>query len=128
MVIHDGFRPLEWADFMPAPEYQNVMLDAHRYQCFTDEDRKRDATIRSLPARHERKQHLDEKQHQLPSIVGEWSSALPPDSLGGRSGLPPTGQARLRRRRAARLRDHPRLVLLDLKAEESSAWSFRDCV
>jgi glucan 1,3-beta-glucosidase len=35
VVIHDGFRPLEWANFMQEPEYANVLLDTHLYQCYT---------------------------------------------------------------------------------------------
>ena len=42
VVIHDAFRPRDWADFMQEPEYAGVILDTHPYQCFTDDDRKRD--------------------------------------------------------------------------------------
>ena len=38
VVIHDGFRDSRIKDVfggkMPHPEFQNVVLDAHRYQCF----------------------------------------------------------------------------------------------
>ena len=38
VVIHDGFRDSQIKDVfggkMPHPEFQNVVLDAHRYQCF----------------------------------------------------------------------------------------------
>ena len=42
MVIHDAFRPFEWANFLHEPEAGNVILDTHLYQCYTDEDRKCD--------------------------------------------------------------------------------------
>ena len=41
VVMHDAFRALQWADFMSGPDYANVILDTHPYQCFTDDDRKR---------------------------------------------------------------------------------------
>ena len=115
-MIHDGFRPHDWANFMREPEYQNVILDTHRYQCFTDDDRKRDGYRPGAACALERKKLLDEMQKQLPCIVGEWSCALPPESLRGRTGLAldlamrAYGDAEL-----INFRRHPGLVLLDLE-------------
>src|SRR5262249_10372244 len=33
VVIHDAFRPREWSKFMGEPDYKNVILDTHLYQC-----------------------------------------------------------------------------------------------
>ena len=60
MVIHDAFRPREWADFMREPDYQNVILDTHPYQCFTDDDRKRDLHGQVQHALFERKKLLED--------------------------------------------------------------------
>ena len=87
VVIHDAFRPREWASFMHEPDYQNVIIDTHPYQCFTDDDRKRDLHGQVQHALFERKKLLDDIERQLPCLVGEWSCALPPQSLGGRTGL-----------------------------------------
>ena len=86
VVIHDAFRPREWANFMREPEYENVILDTHPYQCFTDDDRKRDlhgqSRLRSSNARS-----CWTTCAATSCLVGEWSCALPPESLGGRKGL-----------------------------------------
>ena len=49
------------------------------YQCFTDDDRKRDLHGQVEHALLERKKLLDDMQKQLPCMVGEWSCALPPN-------------------------------------------------
>jgi len=39
VVFHDGFRSFrEYSGFLTEPEYRNVVLDIHRYQCFVQED------------------------------------------------------------------------------------------
>lgn len=79
VMFHDGFR--DWREYLgalPAPEYQNVWFDVHRYQCFTREDL--DADI----FEHLRKTAVDLRQEadairatlQLPTICGEWSLGL----------------------------------------------------
>jgi glucan 1,3-beta-glucosidase len=129
VVIHDAFRPREWANFMGEPAYQNVILDTHPYQCFTDDDRKRDLHGQVEHALVERKKLLDDMQKQLPCLVGEWSCALPPESLGGRTGLAldvamrAYGDAELINFDATR-----GWFFWTLKTEGGGAWSFRDCV
>ena len=129
VVIHDAFRPRDWASFMRAPDYENVILDTHPYQCFTDDDRKRDLRSQVQFALVERKKLLDDLQRQLPCLVGEWSCALPPESLGGRTGLA--------LELAMRAYGDAQLINFDTtrgwffwtyKTEEGGAWSFRDCV
>ncbi len=129
VVIHDGFRQLHWKGFMQEPEYVNVLLDTHPYQCFTDDDRKRDLHGQVAFALLERRKLLDEMKRQLPCIVGEWSCALPPESLGGRKGLEldiamrAYGDAQLVNFDATR-----GWFFWTYKTEEGGAWSFRDCV
>ena len=39
VVFHDGFRSFrEYAGFLQAPEFENVAIDIHRYQCFDRHD------------------------------------------------------------------------------------------
>lgn len=129
VVIHDAFRQREWANFMVEPDYKNVILDTHPYQCFTDDDRKRDLHGQVQFALIERKKLLEDMGRQLPCLVGEWSCALPPESLGGRTGLALDA--------AMRAYGDAQLINFDttrgwffwtLKTEEGGAWSFRDCV
>ena len=49
-----------------SPNIKNVILDTHRYQCFTDDDRKRDLHGQVQHALLERKKLLDDMQQQLP--------------------------------------------------------------
>ncbi|MGC9943831.1 MAG: cellulase family glycosylhydrolase [Verrucomicrobiota bacterium] len=83
VVIHDAFRPDQWANFMSGPDYHNVILDTHMYQCFTDEDSQRDIGGQIEVAAVERKRQLDKMQQELPCIVGEWSLGLPGQSMAG---------------------------------------------
>jgi glucan 1,3-beta-glucosidase len=129
VVMHDAFRQLQWADFMRAPEFANVILDTHPYQCFTDDDRKRDLHQQVEFALLERKKQLDAMQKQFPCIVGEWSCALPPQSLEGRSGF--ALDAAIRAYADAQLINFDATrgwFFWTYKTEEGGAWSFRDCV
>jgi glucan 1,3-beta-glucosidase len=129
VVIHDAFRPRDWANFMGEPEYKNVILDTHPYQCFTDDDRKRDIHGQIQHAIIERKKLLEDIQKQLPCLIGEWSCALPPESLGGRKGL--ALDAAMRAYGAAELINFDTTkgwFFWTLKTAEGGAWSFRDCV
>jgi glucan 1,3-beta-glucosidase len=79
VVFHDGFRPYtEYLGFMKGPEFENVVFDIHRYQCFVREDI--DANI----YQHVSKSVIDWKQEaddiiqelQMWTYVGEWSLGL----------------------------------------------------
>jgi glucan 1,3-beta-glucosidase len=85
IVIHDSFRPLAWSQFMQQPAYENVILDTHFYQVFTEEDQQRDLSGQIRVAAVDRKQQLEAMAKQLPVCVGEWSLALPEKSLKGLS-------------------------------------------
>jgi glucan 1,3-beta-glucosidase len=79
VVFHDGFRSYrEYLGFMKAPEFDNVVFDIHRYQCFSRED------IDSDIYQHVTKTVVDLKQEadaiilemQQWTYVGEWSLGL----------------------------------------------------
>ena len=129
VVFHDGFRANGWADFMRGPEYQNVILDTHFYQCFSDEDRKR-----NLPAQVEfavgaRKKQLDGMRKTHRCIVGEWSCGLPPESTQGagrvaeEAGVHAYGGAQLLSYETAE-----GWFFWTYRTETSKGWSFRHCV
>jgi glucan 1,3-beta-glucosidase len=127
-VIHDGFRPFAWKDFMTEPEYSNVMLDTHLYQVFTEDDRKRNAA-QHIEEATKRKSHIDAIQNQLWAVVGEWTVALTPESLKGLSPL----QTDLAKRAfgAAQLLSYEAShgwFFWNYKTETMPEWSLRECV
>jgi glucan 1,3-beta-glucosidase len=129
VVMHDGFRQLEWGDFMRESDYTNVILDTHPYQCFTDDDRKRNLHQQIVVALLDRKRQLDAMQRQFPSIVGEWSCALPPESLEGRTGFALDVAMRAYADAQSINFDFTRgWFFWTYKTQEGGAWSFRDCV
>ncbi|HTY85929.1 MAG TPA: glycoside hydrolase family 5 protein [Candidatus Acidoferrum sp.] len=129
VIIHDGFRPFEWDHFLAKPGDGNVVLDTHLYQCFSDQDHRRDINAQIEVAAVERKEQLDKMQKQLPCIVGEWSLGLPPKAL---EGLDPVGrEASMRAFGGAQLVSYERTrgwFFWTYRTEEGGGWSFRDCV
>ena len=84
IVIHDGFRPFEWKNFMPEPDYSNVILDTHLYQAYTEADRKRTAQEHIIEALG-KKGHLNAMSGQLWTMVGEWSLGTPGEVWRGQN-------------------------------------------
>lgn len=79
IVFHDGFRShVEYLGFMQGPEYQNVLFDIHRYQCFVREDIDLDIHGHMRKAAGEWKSEADAIITELPypTICGEWSLGL----------------------------------------------------
>ena len=78
LVLHDAFRPNEWFGFMQEPEFTNVILDIHRYQCFARSDIDMDIYGHIKKASIEWKNEADEiiKKSGLWTYVGEWSLGL----------------------------------------------------
>ena len=129
VFIHDAFRPLAWADFMREPDFGNVILDAHLYQCFSDEDNHRDLNSHLEVAAVEHRTQLDEMQKQLPCIVGEWSLGLPPKAVQGLDRF--ATDAAMRAYGAAQLVSYERTrgwYFWAYRTEENGGWNFRDCV
>ena len=128
VVIHDGFRPDAWANFMKEPEYANVILDTHIYQCYTDEDHKRNLNGHIALAADRRK-HLESMEQNLQVMVGEWSAALGPESYAGLTWFEKeTGR---RGYAAAQLTSYDRTrgwFYWTYKLESPSDWNFRECV
>lgn len=83
VVIHDGFRDSRINDVfggkMPHPEFQNVVLDAHRYQCFGPGPGQPDLRMfdHAANVRHA-EGHIADEMRRLNetvywTICGEWS-------------------------------------------------------
>jgi glucan 1,3-beta-glucosidase len=81
VVIHDGFRPRNWNGFMSGPEYVNVALDTHLYQCFSRQDKHLSIDGHLSKARGEWADLFT--AIDKPVIVGEWSLGLDPATFSG---------------------------------------------
>jgi len=79
VVFHDGFRSFrEYAGFLQEPEFRNVAIDIHRYQCFARDDIDLDifGHIRksAVDLRVEADEIIRESGYQV--YCGEWSLGL----------------------------------------------------
>ena len=79
VVFHDGFRSYrEYMGFMKEPEFDNVVFDIHRYQCFAREDIDADIYQHVTKTVVEWKQEADGIIQEMEqwTYVGEWSLGL----------------------------------------------------
>ncbi|MCI0666487.1 MAG: glycoside hydrolase family 5 protein [Methylococcaceae bacterium] len=144
VVFHDGFRSFrEYIGFLPGPEFHNVVLDIHRYQCFTREDIDADIYGHIQKAAVTWKDEADEMIRDLghATYVGEWSLGLDLKSVFRRTEGPfdPALQEpddlqlslAYRAYAAAQLltfEKYPGWFFWTYKTESSPAWSFRESV
>jgi glucan 1,3-beta-glucosidase len=130
VVFHDSFRAFAWEKFMSGPEYQNVILDTHLYQCFSDEDHRRSMPGQIELAAVQRKQQLDRMgRDEMPCIVGEWSLGLPEGNMKGLDAV--AQDAALRAFAAAQLLSYEGTrgwYFWCYRTESGGGWSFRDSV
>lgn len=127
-VMHDGFRPFSWKGFMDGPEFQNVVLDTHIYQAYTDDDRKRSPADHVIKA-YDRARELKEIESQKWAIVGEWSSAIAWDAVKDLSPL--QRELTTRGYGAAQLSSYETShgwFYWSLKTEAQGEWNFMDMV
>lgn len=129
IVFHDSFRPLVWKQFMQEPAFTNVILDTHLYQCFDEQAASRTA-LEHLAFALNRKATLDEMQREeLPTIVGEWSLALPGHAMAGLS--PFQVESVTRAYADTQLLNYEGTrgwFFWSYKLEHASEWNFRHCV
>lgn len=79
VMFHDGFRDhREWQGFMRGPEFDNVLFDVHRYQCFDRADLDMDVQGHVHKAGVTWRDEADTIQRDLgiPAVAGEWSLGL----------------------------------------------------
>ena len=128
VIFHDGFRAKAWGDFMPAPDWKNVFLDTHMYQCFSDDDKQRDIQQQVQLAVVQRKTELDFMRQRHRCLVGEWSCSLPPKTLRGMTGV--GLDAAMRAYGAAQLLSYETTegwFFWTYRTENSASWNFRLC-
>jgi glucan 1,3-beta-glucosidase len=79
VVFHDGFRSYrEYLGFLAAPDFDNVVFDIHRYQCFVREELDLDIFGHIKKTIVDWKQEADAITHELRqwAYVGEWSLGM----------------------------------------------------
>lgn len=79
VVFHDGFRSFrEYRDFLTTPDFQNVILDIHRYQCFGRTEIDEDIYGHVRETVMDWKSEADDiiNELSLPVYLGEWSLGL----------------------------------------------------
>jgi len=79
VVFHDGFRSYkEYLGFMKEPQFDNVVFDIHRYQCFAREDIDLDIHGHIKKSAVDLREEADNIALELGhwTYVGEWSLGL----------------------------------------------------
>jgi glucan 1,3-beta-glucosidase len=83
VIVSDSFRPALWHTALLAPEYKNVVIDSHLYQCFSGEDKALTLPGHLAKAANEWRDTIAAMQQTHQVIVGEWSAALDPHTYAG---------------------------------------------
>jgi glucan 1,3-beta-glucosidase len=144
VVFHDGFRSFrEYIGFMSEPEFENVVFDIHRYQCFERADIDMDIYGHIQKSAITWKQEADEisRELRLPTYVGEWSLGLNLHvvSLGGKGPFNYALQHKADFQLDVGYRAYAAAQLLTFenylgwffwtyKTETTPEWCFRECV
>lgn len=144
VVFHDGFRSYkEYLGFMTTPEFDNVVFDIHRYQCFVREDIDMDIYGHVNKTVVEWKLEADNiaRELRLWTYAGEWSLGLDlkivslwapgpynnaldhMDNFQLDAGYRAYGAAQL-----LTFEQYLGWFFWSYKTETAAAWSFRDCV
>jgi glucan 1,3-beta-glucosidase len=132
VVFHDGFRShREYLGFMQPPEFQNVVFDLHRYQCFDRGDIDLDIGAHLHKAAVTWRSEADDigRELGLPAIVGEWSLGLDVTTFAGMDAF--QEQVAYRGYAAAQLlafEHYHGWFFWSYRTETRPEWCFRDCV
>lgn len=138
VVFHDGFRPFhEYTGFLMPPEFNNVILDLHRYQCFEPKDLDTDLCghiEKAVVAWKNEADALTQNRGKSSAIVAEWSLGLNVKTLFADS---PEDLDDFRLAVAYRAYAAAQLATFEqylgwffwsYKTETAPAWCFRTCV
>ncbi len=144
VVYHDGFRSFrEYTGFLKEPEFSNVVLDIHRYQCFGQSEIDLDIYGHILHTVVDWKNEADDIIRDLghSTYVGEWSLGLDLKivSLWAEESFnhaqPVMDEFQLsvayRAHAAAQLMTFEKYLgwfFWSYKTETTPAWCFRECV
>lgn len=81
VVFHDAFRIEQWETFSTVNSFDNVYLDTHMYQVFSDQDKARSMSEVIEKVSIKRTNELKEVMKYVKVIVGEWSLGIPHKAL-----------------------------------------------
>lgn len=129
IMFHDSFRAMAWQNFMKEPQYSNVIIDTHLYQTFGRDDAGRDAQKQLIFALGRKNILQQMEREELPTVVGEWSLALPVQAKQDLSAFQDElvngayGDAQL-----FCFEDTHGWFFWSYKMESNSLWNFRYCV
>ncbi|WP_347989521.1 glycoside hydrolase family 5 protein [Methylomonas sp. AM2-LC] len=143
VVFHDGFRPYHEYNPLLAANYDNLVFDIHRYQCFVQEDVDTDVHGHLIKAAQDWRLEADDiiSHANCWTYVGEWSLGLNPKMLDLWQQAPqqPKASSMDAFQQALTYRAYAAAQLLSFekylgwffwsyKTENMLHWSFRDCV
>ena len=131
IAIPDSLWPPHWDDFMKEPEFSNVLVDTHLYQCFTPDMAPLGIGDHLQIAIARRQQEIADFEQQFWTIVGEWSLGLPPGAFQEQDEF--SKNLSIRAYGAAQLMSYERCrgwFFWSYKLEPGigSGWNFRECV
>ena len=141
VIYHNGFRPnKEFDGFLAEPEYENVILDSHHYQCFSQD--MLDSTIETHVngIMEKGKEYCDDNSRGHRVCVGEWSLGLNVDVVSLWHNLIPNSpldgltdfekNVAYRLYGDAQLQAYNEFFYWSYKVEPDNAkeWDFRRCV
>jgi glucan 1,3-beta-glucosidase len=144
VVFHDGFRAYkEYIGKLQSAEFDNLVFDIHRYQCFSKDDTDANIYQHLSKAINDRKQEADDiiSHSGRRTYVAEWSLGLDPkmsDLWGANlSDFQQTQMDNFQQTLAYRAYAATQLLSFEnysgwffwsYKTENMPQWSFRDCV
>lgn len=79
VIISDSFRPMEFSNILQGPEFINVMLDIHFYQCFYEGNKEKTVEEIIKTSKKEWGSLINNIQKRTPIICGEWSLGMYPE-------------------------------------------------
>jgi glucan 1,3-beta-glucosidase len=129
VVISDSFRPKEWNHFMVGPNYSNVVLDMHMYQCFAQHEKKLTMLEHFNLTCVDWVNLISHVQQNRSAICGEWSLALDNQSFEWltpeekRLAIKDYGKVQLET-----FEDLSGWFYWTYKLPYASAWNFRHCI
>lgn len=144
VIFHDGFRSYqEYSNYLQPPDFENVVFDIHRYQCFTEDDVNTDIYGHICKSATNWKLEADDLilNSAWCTFVGEWSLGLNPKMLelwaADYYDYPKTEMDDFQQNLAYRAYAATQLASFEkylgwffwsYKTETMPHWSFRDCV
>lgn len=79
VIISDSFRPMAFSNILQGPEFKNVILDIHFYQCFYEGNKEKTIEEVTKNIKKEWGELINNIQKKIAIISGEWSLGIYPE-------------------------------------------------